>query len=366
MFTPLGQRRERDRGLSFTDTPKDGVGLNDLTFLTLLFTSVCSQPRLTNCFHLFSAPMADDPLAEISALGLPSADYLSAPRPGTALPVPPPPPVSVAASLAHLASSMAPLAPPSPAVSNTPGRAAATAMASLLEKARVLTSERDEMRAKVDVLQAQVDKVQTSLDDQSAQLVTEVAAAQAIAAKEVKATLASTGAQHLALHKELDFVKDLAQAAETEKRAVQAQVMAMEKQIAGMRYDAESRIYELDARAKGAAQSEAVAQARTNELTSELESLMRKFDESAVEKKRMEDALRAVLAMNESLISRISVVDGPRRTSSADATVAALLERAEVAQQPHRSVQQAGRTSADGRRVPMAAERRRPVLGNPR
>ena len=49
-------------------------------------------------------------------------------------------------------------------------------------------------------------------------------------------------AQRLAMHKELDFVKDLAQAAEGEKRSAQAQLISMERQLAGMRFDAETRL----------------------------------------------------------------------------------------------------------------------------
>ena len=43
---------------------------------------------------------------------------------------------------------------------------------------------------------------------------------------------------------------------------LQASVVQMERQIAGMRFDAETRLHELEQRATSAAQSEAVALAR--------------------------------------------------------------------------------------------------------
>ena len=106
---------------------------------------------------------------------------------------------------------------------------------------------------------------------------------------------------------------DLAQAAESEKRAAQAAQVQMERQMAGMRFDAETRMHELEQRAISAGQSEAVALARCKEIEQSYEQLRRQYDELASQKKRVDEALRSVMGINESLLGRISSCgDAPR------------------------------------------------------
>ena len=59
-----------------------------------------------------------------------------------------------------------------------------------------------------------------------------------------------------------------------------------------------------------------MAEARTRELQRAYEALQRQSDEQCVQKRRVDEALRSVLAINESLLSRISSVDGPRASRS--------------------------------------------------
>ena len=112
--------------------------------------------------------------------------------------------------------------------------------------------------------------------------------------------------------KELDFVKDLAQNAESEKRVAQSSRVELERQLAGLRFDSETRIRELEERATAAAKSEAVALARTRDLEASLEELRRQHEELSRGKRRVDEALRSVLGINETLLARISSVDGAR------------------------------------------------------
>ena len=86
----------------------------------------------------------------------------------------------------------------------------------------------------------------------------------------------------------------------------------MERQLAGMRFDAETRIHELEQRATSAVQSEAVAIAKSREAENSLDQLRKQLDDLSTQKRRVDEALRSVLGINESLLSRISSVDGPR------------------------------------------------------
>ena len=168
-------------------------------------------------------------------------------------------------------------------------------MTALKDKVASLTAERDEFSSKLLQLQTAHDALRASFAD-----------AQAIAANDVRTAVAGMDAQNLALHKELDFVKDIAQAAESEKRAAQASVISLERQLAGMRFDAETRMHELEARATSATQAEALAQSRARELEAELGTLKAKYDEQAGQKRRVDEALRSVLAINEALLTRVS------------------------------------------------------------
>ena len=180
-----------------------------------------------------------------------------------------------------------------PNTANT--KAVAKAMTALKDKVASLTAERDEFSCKLLQLQTAHDALRASFAD-----------AQAIAANDVRTAVAGMDAQNLALHKELDFVKDIAQAAESEKRAAQASVISLERQLAGMRFDAETRMHELEARATSATQAEALAQSRARELEAELGTLKAKYDEQAGQKRRVDEALRSVLAINEALLTRVS------------------------------------------------------------
>ena len=90
------------------------------------------------------------------------------------------------------------------------------------------------------------------------------------------------------------------------------QVIQMERQLAGMRFDAETRIHELEQRATSAVQSEAVAIAKSREAENSLDQLRKQLDDLSTQKRRVDEALRSVLGINESLLGRISSVDGPR------------------------------------------------------
>ena len=83
------------------------------------------------------------------------------------------------------------------------------------ERLKVVLTERDTLVADHALLQskhadicAKYKKLKASYDE-------EVDGVRGTAANEVKEALSSTTAKRLALHKELDFVKDLAQAAES-------------------------------------------------------------------------------------------------------------------------------------------------------
>ena len=257
-------------------------------------------------------PSASEILASLAPPTPPSAAAPAASAPPPASPARPPLQPSARDSLTLAkASSFFSSAAASP-LPRTDTKAVAKAMAALQEKVKKLLSEKEDLTAQLATLQSQHAATQEAFDSQSSKLASEIAAARATASSEVRATLASSGAQHLALHKELDYVRDLAQTAETEKRSAQVSVVAMERQLAGLRFDAETRIHELEARSKSATQAEAVAQARSRELEAELEALRTKHEEQSTQKRRVDEALRSVLAINETLLTRISAVDGPR------------------------------------------------------
>jgi len=105
-------------------------------------------------------------------------------------------------------------------------------MAAMQERLKVVLTERDTLVADHALLQskhadicAKYKKLKASYDE-------EVDGVRGTAANEVKEALSSTTAKRLALHKELDFVKDLAQAAESEKRAAQASVSCLSRPFA--------------------------------------------------------------------------------------------------------------------------------------
>lgn len=220
------------------------------------------------------------------------------------------------------AARSVPRSPAKPAPSSSGARAMDKAMATLQERVRVLQDERHTLVSEHAVMKVEHADMSAAHDTLRATFDEQVDSIRETAAREVKEALASSTAQRLALHKELDFVKDLAQAAEGEKRAAQSAVIQMERQLAGMRFDAETRLGELEQRSTAAAQSEAVAMSKRAELETRLSHLQQQYDELASQKRRVDEALRSVLNINESLLGRISSVDGPRARDSEHAHAA--------------------------------------------
>ena len=196
---------------------------------------------------------------------------------------------------------------------NTNPAAVQKAMSAMHDKVKEVKAERDTLATDHAVLKSQHAEVSAAHATLSGTFDEQVEGIRVAAAREVKDSLAQSTSQKLAMHKELDFVKDLAQAAESEKRAAQAAQVQMERQMAGMRFDAETRMHELEQRAISAGQSEAVALARCKEIEQSYEQLRRQYDELASQKKRVDEALRSVMGINESLLGRISSCgDAPR------------------------------------------------------
>ena len=182
-------------------------------------------------------------------------------------------------------------------------------MVALQDRVKMVTAERDQESGELEALRKQHDALRSAHEEMSARLVGEIEAAREAASKQVTLELAASGVQQLALTKELEFVKDLAQVAESEKRAAQQQVLGLERQIAGMRFDAETRIQELEKQASASLRTEAVAEARARDLEAELSAARRQAEMQEVHRKRVEESLRSVLAINESLLARISAID---------------------------------------------------------
>lgn len=150
------------------------------------------------------------------------------------------PPLASPFGASCLATPRANAAPSAAAAAASGGssRAVAKAMVTLQERVQELQGERDALttdlnttRADYAALRSEHSELRASLEEQAEAL-----------RRDVKAQLEEASAKHLALHKELDFVRDLAQAAEGEKRSAQAGVIQMERQLAGMRFEAETKI----------------------------------------------------------------------------------------------------------------------------
>ena len=176
-------------------------------------------PAAAPCAHSALPPAPDAAASTLSAL--------------------PPSPAATDASLSSPSSAAVAASPPArtpPARAALPlvregtdiyssgTRATAKAMAAMQERLRVVLTERDTLVADHALLQSKHADVSAKYKKLKASYDEEVDGARGAAANEVKEALSSSTAQRLALHKELDFVKDLAQAAESEKRAAQASV----------------------------------------------------------------------------------------------------------------------------------------------
>ncbi|KAG8469272.1 hypothetical protein KFE25_007790 [Diacronema lutheri] len=188
-------------------------------------------------------------------------------------------------------------------------REAAAALRALQERVRALEAERAQLqrefeaqRASTLELEHEVRRVRLEQEERVSSLVGSLDAARADAARSADAQRAQIGA----LRRELEYVTQLAQAAEADRRVAHAQLEALEAELGAQRADSGEHAGELDQRTAELDAAAEATRARARDVGGRLAAERAERSSLGQQRARVEDSLRRVIGMNGQLIERVA------------------------------------------------------------